>query len=102
MAVANLAFIAARNGKRVLVMDWDMEAPGLAYYFRGLTDHSVMREIKDTPGILDLLWQWRNALDSDMDLAKKVNNFKPLNRAKFLKELCTRLCQGALLMKKDV
>ncbi len=87
MAVANLAFIAARNGKRVLVMDWDMEAPGLAYYFRGLTDHSVMREIKDTPGILDLLWQWRNALDSDMDLAKKSEQLQAFKSGEIFKRI---------------
>jgi CobQ/CobB/MinD/ParA nucleotide binding domain len=76
MAVANLAFIAAVNGKRVLVMDWDMEAPGLAYYFRGLTDVNVMRENKDALGILNLLWKWRNALDSDLELAEKSEQLK--------------------------
>jgi formylglycine-generating enzyme required for sulfatase activity/cellulose biosynthesis protein BcsQ len=34
MAVANLAVLLARAGKRVLCLDWDLEAPGLDRYFR--------------------------------------------------------------------
>jgi MinD-like ATPase involved in chromosome partitioning or flagellar assembly len=60
MALANVAFIAAMNGKRVLVMDWDLEAPGLAYYFRGLLDPQKDRALKDTKGLLNVLWQWKS------------------------------------------
>jgi len=34
MALANIAWILASNGQRVLVLDWDLEAPGLHRYFR--------------------------------------------------------------------
>ena len=33
MALANTAVLLARQGKRVLVIDWDLEAPGLERYF---------------------------------------------------------------------
>jgi len=33
MALANVAWILASNGKRVLAIDWDLEAPGLHRYF---------------------------------------------------------------------
>ena len=33
MVLANVAWILASNGKRVLVTDWDLEAPGLHRYF---------------------------------------------------------------------
>ena len=33
MALANLAWILAANGKRVLIVDWDLESPGLHRYF---------------------------------------------------------------------
>jgi Mrp family chromosome partitioning ATPase len=33
MALANVAWILALNGRRVLTMDWDLEAPGLHRYF---------------------------------------------------------------------
>lgn len=55
MALANVGFLAAMAGKRVLLMDWDLEAPGLAYYFRGMTDHADSRRIRTADGILDLL-----------------------------------------------
>lgn len=34
MALANVAWILASNGYRVLVIDWDLEAPGLHRFFR--------------------------------------------------------------------
>lgn len=58
MALANVAFLAARSNLRVLIMDWDLEAPGLLYYFRGLSDGRAMRHIRSNPGVLDVLWQW--------------------------------------------
>jgi hypothetical protein len=61
MALANISFLAARMGKRVLVMDWDLEAPGLAYYFKCLQDAVDARNLKDAPGILDLLWEWSDS-----------------------------------------
>src|SRR5712691_1582485 len=33
MTLANVAWILASNGKRVLAIDWDLEAPGLHRYF---------------------------------------------------------------------
>lgn len=33
MALANIAVLLARRGKRVLIIDWDLEAPGLDRYF---------------------------------------------------------------------
>jgi MinD-like ATPase involved in chromosome partitioning or flagellar assembly len=34
MALANIGVLLAKRGKRVLLMDWDLEAPGLDRYFR--------------------------------------------------------------------
>lgn len=62
MALANVAFLAAMNGKRVLVMDWDLEAPGLVYYFRGLLEAADAKLFKDDPGILDILWEWSSEI----------------------------------------
>ncbi|MBR1199537.1 AAA family ATPase [Bradyrhizobium sp. AUGA SZCCT0158] len=33
MALANVAVLLARQGKKVLMVDWDLEAPGLENYF---------------------------------------------------------------------
>ncbi|WP_339435045.1 KGGVGR-motif variant AAA ATPase [Pseudomonas orientalis] len=67
MSLANTAFLAAANGIKVLVMDWDLEAPGLAYYFRGLLEPSIAKELKDSAGLLDVLYGWRDDLTSVYD-----------------------------------
>jgi cellulose biosynthesis protein BcsQ len=52
MTVANIAWILASNGKRVLVMDWDLEAPSLHRYFRPFL---VDKDLSSTEGIIDFL-----------------------------------------------
>jgi cellulose biosynthesis protein BcsQ len=52
MAMANVAWILATNGKRVLVMDWDLEAPGLHRYFAPFLRDP---ELNSTPGVIDLV-----------------------------------------------
>lgn len=66
MALANVALLAAMNGKRVLVMDWDLEAPGLYYYFRGLLDRSLLTSLDEDPGVLNFLFEWANKLGSPL------------------------------------
>jgi len=42
MNLANIAWILASNGKRVLAIDWDLEAPGLhRYFYPYLTDKAL-------------------------------------------------------------
>ena len=40
MALANVAWILASNGKRVLAVDWDLESPGLHKFFHPFLDES--------------------------------------------------------------
>lgn len=50
MLLANVAWILASNGCRVLAIDWDLEAPGLHRYFSPfLTDPEMAR----TDGLID-------------------------------------------------
>jgi len=52
MAVANIAWILASTGRRVLTVDWDLESPGLHRYFAPfLAD----RELTATDGLIDFL-----------------------------------------------
>ena len=52
LALSNVAWILASAGKRVLVMDWDLEAPGLHRYFKPfLIDH----ELAGSDGLMDLI-----------------------------------------------
>jgi hypothetical protein len=64
MSLANIAFLAANKGRRVLVMDWDLEAPGLAYYFRGLLGPEKTDRLRKAPGVLNILWNWHRAMAS--------------------------------------
>lgn len=52
MAVANIAWILASGGKKVLVIDWDLESPGLHRYF-----HPFLfdKELRSSRGIIDLI-----------------------------------------------
>lgn len=77
MSLANVAFLAALNGQRVLVMDWDLEAPGLAYYFRGLLEAQDAKQLKDQSGILDILWEWSSNIknaSSQSQLDEAINS----------------------------
>ncbi|RAY15952.1 tetratricopeptide repeat protein [Actinomadura craniellae] len=51
MALANVAWILAANGRRVLVADWDLESPGLYRFYRPFMD----TEIRDAPGVIDMI-----------------------------------------------
>jgi len=52
MALANTAWILAANGFKVLVVDWDLESPGLHKFFRPFLDGSM---IAGTPGVIELI-----------------------------------------------
>ncbi|BCB87978.1 FxSxx-COOH system tetratricopeptide repeat protein [Phytohabitans suffuscus] len=50
MALANIAWILASNGRKVLTVDWDLESPGLhRYYAPFLLD----RHLRESPGVID-------------------------------------------------
>jgi MinD-like ATPase involved in chromosome partitioning or flagellar assembly len=53
MAVSNVAWILASNGHKVLLIDWDLEAPGLHRYLRPFL---LDRELISTPGLIDFVW----------------------------------------------
>lgn len=53
MALANFAWILAASGKRVLTIDWDLEAPGLHRYFRPFL---IDPDLFETDGLIDTLW----------------------------------------------
>ena len=56
MALANVAWILAANGLRVLVADWDLESPGLHRFFQPFLDPNVGAR----PGIVDFIrrYEW--------------------------------------------
>ncbi|WP_406217784.1 FxSxx-COOH system tetratricopeptide repeat protein [Streptomyces canus] len=52
MALANVAWILAANGYRVLAVDWDLEAPGLHRFFHPFLTPSSLRA---TRGLINLM-----------------------------------------------
>ena len=54
MGLANVATLFAKWRRRVLVIDWDLEAPGIEAYFKNY-DPSISERRKNTPGVIDLV-----------------------------------------------
>jgi hypothetical protein len=52
LAVANVAWVLASSGRQVLVIDWDLEAPGLHRYFRPFLSDP---ELSSTKGLIDFV-----------------------------------------------
>jgi len=52
MAVANVAWVLALNGNRVLIIDWDLEAPGIHRYFHPFLED---KELQATEGLLHMV-----------------------------------------------
>jgi MinD-like ATPase involved in chromosome partitioning or flagellar assembly/tetratricopeptide (TPR) repeat protein len=59
MALANVAWILAANGHRVLVTDWDLESPGLYRFLYPFLEQTV----KNAPGVIELVrdYEWAAA-----------------------------------------
>ncbi len=58
MALANVAFLLANAGKRVLAIDWDLEAPGLHRYFEPfLAD----KNLEHSTGVIDFVRDFATA-----------------------------------------
>jgi cellulose biosynthesis protein BcsQ len=53
MAVSNVAWVLASNGYDVLLIDWDLEAPGQHRYLRPFL---VDPELTSSPGVIDFVW----------------------------------------------
>jgi len=63
MALANVACqLANKHGKHVIVVDWDLEAPGLHYYL-GYED----QDLRDKKGLLDYLEDFALAVSRGAD-----------------------------------
>jgi cellulose biosynthesis protein BcsQ len=68
MALVNIGVLMALRGHRVLLVDWDLEAPGLESFFQKTAN--ISSDPSETPGVVDLLearskgstFEWRNCL----------------------------------------
>jgi hypothetical protein len=62
MALANVAWILAANGHRVLAVDWDLESPGLHRYFAPFIHRGAL---ETHGGVIDLIqeFEWASTQD---------------------------------------
>ncbi|HEY5960410.1 MAG TPA: AAA family ATPase, partial [Polyangiaceae bacterium] len=86
MALANVAWILASHGKRVMCVDWDLEAPGLHRYFAPFLADP---ELKETDGLIDWAYDYLLAateastsdeLHEERDSSPWYNEFTQLDR----------------------
>lgn len=72
MAIANTAcYLANTHNLNLILVDWDLEAPGLHYYF-GYSDH----DLKDNNGLIDYIEDYKNAINScNKDITPRLTNY---------------------------
>ena len=71
MMLANVAWILASRGKRVLVADWDLEAPGVHRHFRPFLRD---KELRSSEGIIDLVVDYTNQVLTPLEPEKDSPN----------------------------
>jgi len=75
MAVANAACLLAKKGEQkpgqVLVVDWDLEAPGLHRFFPAKTEQP---EHRSRPGVLNYFIALQQLLKEDPSLRKRIDD----------------------------
>lgn len=64
MAMANVGWILAAAGKRVLVADWDLESPGLHRFF---TPFLNVKAVASMGGVIDLIREFEEEVKHDAD-----------------------------------
>ncbi|HEY6272508.1 MAG TPA: TIR domain-containing protein [Terriglobales bacterium] len=73
MALANVACLLskrlAKTSQRVLVMDWDLEAPGLHRFFSAKSD---LPEYESHPGVMNYFCSLREMLNASSDLCGQL------------------------------
>lgn len=66
MALANVAELFQRAGNRVLMIDWDLEAPGLEqFFFQG----DELETCRAQPGVMELLAEYKTKMTRKLDLS---------------------------------
>ncbi len=75
MALANIAELFYQKGFRVLMVDCDLEAPGLERYFPSLDLNTVLQQ----HGMIDMLLQYKNQMENDNDPQKPFTPENPKN-----------------------
>jgi MinD-like ATPase involved in chromosome partitioning or flagellar assembly len=91
MALANIACLLARKQKdteKILMIDWDLEAPGLHQFFHGkFTDNINEKADLSTKqlGLIDLFYEIKNQLEKNLSPNNSLENiFKKIEIEKYI------------------
>lgn len=76
LALANISVILAQWGYKTLIIDWDLEAPGLENFF---TDYIDKKTVLNKPGLIDLLNLKTAANTVDVNAIEWHNYITPVN-----------------------
>src|ERR1700739_4801894 len=82
MALSNVAEFLCSRGARVLMIDWDLEAPGLESFFFGPDDAGSL-DVRSRVGLIDYLDKYRRDYDARRPRAKfsdVVEGVRPLEK----------------------
>jgi cellulose biosynthesis protein BcsQ/energy-coupling factor transporter ATP-binding protein EcfA2 len=91
MALARTAEILARAGLRVLMVDFDLEAPGLEQYFE--IDKQAIRA---HAGLFDLILRYKSAMASSVPISPDEQEFRNLDEL-FIASIYVKLPSGGKL-----
>lgn len=91
MALANVAAAMARDGMRVLMVDFDLEAPGLEQFFP--IDY---RQLRQHEGLLDLLLRYKQAMARGPEPGDEPASFRRLSEL-FIVPIYDQLPSGGRL-----
>lgn len=80
MAVANIAVLLARMNRNVLVVDWDLEAPGLEKYLAPVLQQAE----RTTRGLIDLIDAYSKGETTDWRKGLLTGRFEPHGRIDLL------------------
>jgi MinD-like ATPase involved in chromosome partitioning or flagellar assembly len=74
MALANIAKLFYRQGQKVLIVDWDLEAPGIERYF-----FETLGSVIGHPGLMDMLLSYKEKMSKELDEDAPLE-FEPIDR----------------------
>jgi len=72
MALVNIAELFYKKGLRVLMVDWDLEAPGLERYFTQMLN---LQATLKKPGLMDLLLDYKAHMAQDVIVENELLTF---------------------------
>jgi tetratricopeptide (TPR) repeat protein len=80
MALANVAWILAANGNRVLIADWDLESPGLHRFFKPFLREE---DLRGTGGVIDLIREYEDANLPEAPAERPDNWFEEFAKVRY-------------------